>query len=44
MYQPDLFLHVLLMDGSTRSISENIDLDTYRALSTRSGGEVIGEF
>ncbi|MCH9652817.1 MAG: DUF1559 domain-containing protein [Planctomycetes bacterium] len=37
-------VHVLLMDGSTRSISENIDLDTYRALSTRSGGEVIGEF
>ncbi len=37
-------VHALLMDGSTRSISENIDLNTYRALSTRSGGEVIGEF
>ncbi|WP_298866486.1 DUF1559 domain-containing protein [uncultured Gimesia sp.] len=37
-------VHALLMDGSTRSISENIDLDTYRALSTRSGGEVLGEF
>ncbi|MFK7776594.1 MAG: DUF1559 domain-containing protein, partial [Gimesia sp.] len=32
-------VHVLLMDGSVRSISENIDLATYRALSTRSGGE-----
>jgi len=37
-------VHALLMDGSTRAISENIDLGTYRALSTRSGNEVIGEF
>jgi len=37
-------VHVLLMDGSTRSLSENIDLNTYRALGTRNGGEVIGEF
>ena len=37
-------VHALLMDGSVRSLSENIDLNTYRALSTRSGGEVIGEF
>ncbi|QDU07918.1 DUF1559 domain-containing protein [Gimesia aquarii] len=37
-------VHAMLMDGSVRSLSENIDLNTYRALSTRSGGEVIGEF
>ncbi|WP_299464518.1 DUF1559 domain-containing protein [uncultured Gimesia sp.] len=37
-------VHALLMDGAVRSLSENIDLNTYRALGTRSGGEVIGEF
>jgi prepilin-type N-terminal cleavage/methylation domain-containing protein len=31
-------------DGSVRSISNNIDLTTYRALSTRAGGEVIPDF
>lgn len=35
---------VLLMDGSVRAISDNIDLNTYRALWTRGGGEVLGEF
>lgn len=34
----------LLMDGSVRSISSNIDLNTWRNLGTRSGGEVLGEF
>lgn len=33
-----------LADGSARSISENIDLTVWRALGTRAGGEVIGEF
>lgn len=33
-----------LCDGSVRFISENIDLGIYQALSTRNGGEVIGEF
>lgn len=33
-----------LMDGSVRSITENIDLGLWRSLGTRSGGEIIGEF
>ena len=33
-----------LADGSVRSVSQNIDLQTYRALMTRSGGEVVAEF
>ena len=34
----------LLMDGSVRSISENIDLMTWRNLITRNDGKVVGEF
>jgi len=34
----------LLADGSTRTISENISWNVWRALSTRNGGEVVGEF
>lgn len=34
----------LLMDGSVRSISENIDLGTWRNLGQRNDGNVIGEF
>ncbi len=34
----------LLADGSVRSISENIDMFVWRALGTRNGGEVVGEF
>ncbi|TWU11598.1 Type II secretion system protein G precursor [Symmachiella macrocystis] len=34
----------LLMDGSVRSVSENISLFTWRDLSTRAGGEIVGEF
>jgi hypothetical protein len=33
-----------LADGSVRFISENVDLNLYRALGTRAGGEVTGEF
>lgn len=33
----------LLMDGSVRSVGETIDLGVWRALSTRSGGEVVSE-
>lgn len=31
-------------DGSVRLISETIDEQTYHALSTRAGGEVVGQF
>ncbi|WP_437229708.1 DUF1559 domain-containing protein [Planctomicrobium sp. SH661] len=34
----------MLMDGSVRSISSNINLDTWRNLGQRSDGNVVGEF
>ena len=37
-------VHSLLMDGSVRSISENIDLMTWRNLISRNDGQVVGEF
>lgn len=37
-------VQLLLMDGSVRFISNNIHNDTWRALSTPNGGEVIGEY
>jgi hypothetical protein len=37
-------VHTLLCDGAVRFVSENINLGTWRALGTRNGGEVIGEF
>lgn len=36
--------NVLLMDGSVRGAGDSIDETLYRALWTRSGGEIIGEF
>jgi prepilin-type N-terminal cleavage/methylation domain-containing protein len=36
--------HFALCDGSSRFISQNIGLDTYRNLGTIQGGEVVGEF
>ena len=33
-----------LVDGSVRTISQNIDLRVWRALGTRDGGEVVGEY
>jgi hypothetical protein len=35
---------ILMGDGSVRFISENIDLNQYRALLTIRGGEIVGEF
>ena len=37
-------VHVGMGDGAVRFITENIDLGTWRALGTRAGGEVLGEF
>lgn len=37
-------VNAAMMDGSTRAVSNNIDLATWRNLSTRGGSEVIGEF
>jgi prepilin-type N-terminal cleavage/methylation domain-containing protein len=37
-------VNVLLMDGSGRSVTENIDLGVWRNLGSRNDGEVIGEF
>ncbi len=34
----------LLMDGSVRSISENLDVNTWRNLVSRNDGKVVGEF
>jgi hypothetical protein len=33
-----------LADGSTRFITDSIDLNTWRALASRAGGEVPGEY
>lgn len=35
---------VTMGDGSTRFVSESIDVNLWRALGTRAGGEVISEF
>jgi hypothetical protein len=32
------------MDGSVRTISENIHLQTWRNLGSRNDGKVVGEF
>lgn len=37
-------VQILLADGSVRFISENINAGTLDALSTKAGGEVVGEF
>ena len=37
-------VQVALVDGSCRSISENIDRSIWRGLGTRGGSEIVGEF
>jgi hypothetical protein len=36
--------HFLLGDGAVRFLSENMHMKTYQGLSTRAGGEALGEF
>jgi prepilin-type N-terminal cleavage/methylation domain-containing protein len=36
--------HFIMGDGSIRFVSENVDLNLYKGLSTFGGGEVVGEF
>jgi prepilin-type N-terminal cleavage/methylation domain-containing protein/prepilin-type processing-associated H-X9-DG protein len=37
-------VNVLLMDGSVRSVTSSINLTVWRALGTRNGGEVVGDY
>lgn len=37
-------VNVTMMDSSARFISEKIDIGTWRAISTRAGGEVVQQF
>jgi prepilin-type N-terminal cleavage/methylation domain-containing protein len=37
-------VHVLLCDGSTRFVGDTVNLVTWRALGSKRGGEVFGEF
>jgi prepilin-type processing-associated H-X9-DG protein len=36
--------HFAMADGSVHFLQENINLSTYRALASRDGREVLGEF
>jgi prepilin-type N-terminal cleavage/methylation domain-containing protein len=37
-------VHLLLCDGSTRFVNQNISISIWRALATRKGKEVIGDY
>lgn len=37
-------VHTLMCDGAVRFVSDSMNLETWRALGTRAGSEVIGEF
>ena len=37
-------VQVLMVDGSARAVSENIDFGVWRSLGTRAGREITGEF
>ncbi len=41
---PGSTVNVGMCDGSVRAISKELSLETWRALSTRNGGEIIPEF
>ena len=37
-------INMVRCDGSVNFVAENVDLTTWRAVGTRNGGEVIGDF
>jgi prepilin-type N-terminal cleavage/methylation domain-containing protein/prepilin-type processing-associated H-X9-DG protein len=37
-------VNVLLFDGSVRFVSDSVNLATWRALGTRNGGDVVGDY
>lgn len=37
-------VHVCLCDGSVKFVSTNVDVNTWRAVGTRAGGEVVGDY
>lgn len=37
-------VNVVLLDGQSRFVSENIDLNIWRSIGTRQGSEVVGKF
>jgi prepilin-type processing-associated H-X9-DG protein len=37
-------VNLLLCDGSARFVNNGINLVTWRALGTRNGGEVVGDY
>jgi prepilin-type processing-associated H-X9-DG protein len=37
-------VHVMMGDGSVRFVGNSVDLNTWRNVSTRNGGEVLGDF
>jgi prepilin-type N-terminal cleavage/methylation domain-containing protein len=37
-------IHILLMDGGVRFVSDNINLQTFKDLADKSDGNVVGEF
>lgn len=43
-YHTNGVVNVLLMDGSVRTVSPSINLTVWRALGSRNGGEVVGNF
>jgi hypothetical protein len=37
-------VNAFVMDGSVRSLNDSISLAVWRALGSRSGGEVVGDY
>jgi hypothetical protein len=37
-------VNVLLGDGAVRFVSEGVNMTAWRALGTRTGGEIVGEY